>query len=223
MTAERQATCRAVAAELEPVITTWDSHQEKNAWLRKSESREGIVESVFQAFYAIEELALLEQFLSHVLSTPEHYGLHTVLIPAAQQIHQHINRKSSGKKAYRRRLKHCLDALQALTKTPVPVPTDWAQDITIDCTCDDCTELQHFLRDLQERVHRFRVRKDRRQHLHQQIDRHGCDADHVTDRRGSPQTLVCTKNRASYERRQQQFETDTRLLTELRVIAGSSS
>jgi hypothetical protein len=43
------------------------------------------------------------------------------------------------------------------------------------------------------------VRKERRQHLHQIIDRHGCDLTHITDRRGSPQTLVCTKTTASYE------------------------
>jgi hypothetical protein len=42
---------------------------------------------------------------------------------------------------------------------------------------------------------------------------------HVTDRRGSPQTLVCTKNRASYERQQKQFEKDAELLAELRVLA----
>jgi hypothetical protein len=55
--------------------------------------------------------------------------------------------------------------------------------------------------------------------LYQQIDRHGCGMTHVTDRRGSPQTLVCTQNRASYERQQKQFEKDTQLLAELRVLA----
>ena len=92
----------------------------------------------------------------------------------------------------------------------MPVPTDWAQDIEIRHNCEDCQELQRFLRDPEERVHRFRVRKERRQHLHRQIDSHGCDMIHVTERKGSPQTLVCTKTRASYER-QQQFETYTQL------------
>ena len=222
MTKERLATCKAVMVELEQLITAWDRHKEKNAWLRKSEKREGIVESMFQALCAVEEVALLEQFLSHVLSIPEHYGLHTVLIPAAQQIHQHVNKKSPERKAYQLLLKHCLDALQTLTKTPVPVSTDWAQDITLGHKCDDCTELQRFLRDPREQVWRFRARQDRRQHLEREIKNHGCDVDHATDRRGSPQTLVCTKNRASYDRKQQQFETDTRLLAELRVIAQSA-
>jgi hypothetical protein len=41
--------------------------------------------------------------------------------------------------------------------------------------------------------------KARRQHLHRVIDSHRCDCTHVTERRGSPQTLVCTKTTASYE------------------------
>jgi len=49
-------------------------------------------------------------------------------------------------------------------------------------------------------VRRFSVRKELRKHLHRIIDSDGCDLDHQTDRRGSPQTLVCTKNYASYEK-----------------------
>ena len=129
--------------------------------------------------------------------------------------------ESPGAAAYRRLLQHCIDALQALTDTPVTIPDHWAQDIEINHNCEDCQELQRFLRDPERRVHRFRVRKDRRQHLHRQIDSHGCDMTHVTERQGSPQTLVCTKTRASYERRQRQFEADTELLVELRDMAGA--
>jgi uncharacterized DUF497 family protein len=62
--------------------------------------------------------------------------------------------------------------------------------------------------DAQAQVARFRVRQDRRQHLHQQIERHGLDMTHVTDRKGSPQTLVCTKTRRTYQRRCEQHRAD---------------
>jgi hypothetical protein len=143
-----------------------------------------------------------------------------VLIPAVQKLRHEVDAASPGRADYCRLLSHCIAALASLTATPVPVPSDWAQNVTLRCNCADCTALQQFLRDPQARQHRFRVRKERRQHLHQQIDAHGCDVDHVTDRRGSPQTLVCTKNRASYERQQQAFANNTRLLTELRDIAA---
>jgi hypothetical protein len=145
--------------------------------------------------------------------------LHQVMIPAVQKIQQSKGHQSGGEAGYRQLWQHCLDNLEDLTKTPVQIPSHWTQDIQLSCNCADCKELQQFLLDPQEQVHRFRVRKDRRQHLHQQIDRHGGDMSHVTERRGSPQTLICTKNRASYERKQQHFEVDTQLLTELRVLA----
>lgn len=40
-----------------------------------------------------------------------------------------------------------------------------------------------------------------RRHLHATIDAHRLDMFHETERRGRPYTLVCTKSRASHERR----------------------
>ena len=58
--------------------------------------------------------------------------------------------------------------------------------------------LKRFLRDPEQRVGRFPIRKERRQHLHQQIDTHRCDLTHVTepqvDRR---KPFVCTKTQGS--------------------------
>jgi hypothetical protein len=72
-----------------------------------------------------------------------------------------------------------------------------------------------------ERTHRFRVRKDRRRHLHQQIQRHALDMTHDTERRGSPQTLVCTKTRRTYERHCAEHKADVRAMsTLLRVTDG---
>jgi hypothetical protein len=73
-----------------------------------------------------------------------------------------------------------------------------------------------------ERTHRFRLRKDRRRHLHQQIQRHGLDMAHATERRGSPQTLVCTKTRRTYERQCAEHNADVMAMsTLLRVIDGA--
>jgi hypothetical protein len=71
---------------------------------------------------------------------------------------------------------------------------------------------------------RFRLRKDRRRHLHQQIQRHGLDMTHETERRGSPQTLVCTKTRRKYERQCAEHKADvTAMSTLLRVMDGPVS
>ena len=59
------------------------------------------------------------------------------------------------------------------------------------------------------------MRKERRQHLHQTIERHGLDMTHVTERKGSPQTLVCTKNRRTYQRQSDQYKADVDSFCEL--------
>ena len=66
-------------------------------------------------------------------------------------------------------------------------------------------ELEAFARNPKEQVHRFRARKELRQELHRAIDRGGLDLTHMTERTGSPQTLVCSKTRATYERAVKQY------------------
>ena len=78
-----------------------------------------------------------------------------------------------------------------------------------------------FARD-QNLEYRFRVRKERRQHLHQQIDRARLDMTHVTERKGRPQTLVCTKTRATYQRACKRYQSDLALFRRLESLTASS-
>jgi hypothetical protein len=64
------------------------------------------------------------------------------------------------------------------------------------------------------------VRKERRRHLHQQIDHHGMDMTHVTERVGSPQTLVCAKTRVAYERQWSQYKEDLASMAVLSPLIG---
>ena len=58
------------------------------------------------------------------------------------------------------------------------------------------------------RTARFALREDLRAHLQQFIDRQQLDIQHVTERRGRPFTLVCTKTRASHKRRLTEYAKD---------------
>lgn len=98
---------------------------------------------------------------------------------------------------------------------PPPEPTDWKQEVTFEYYGDDGKELEAFARDPNARVHRFKVRKDRRQHLHRLIEHHNLDMTHVTERQGSPQTLVCTKTHWSYERKCKQYQSDIEAMATL--------
>jgi hypothetical protein len=81
--------------------------------------------------------------------------------------------------------------------------------------------MRKFLKDPVEEVHRFRVRQDRRDHLERNAKDSRCDLDYVTDRKGSPQTLVCTKNTASYDARLKKYREDLGHLAALRSIRAS--
>ena len=58
------------------------------------------------------------------------------------------------------------------------------------------------------------------------IDRRRLDMTHLTERAGSPQTLVCTKDRRTFERRMKQYRDEIaamRALVKLAGEAGSAS
>src|ERR1700689_3118979 len=76
-----------------------------------------------------------------------------------------------------------------------------------------------FARDPAGRFHRFRVKKERRRHLHNTIDRYQLDMTHVTERVGSPQTLVCTKDRRTFDRRMKQYHDEIAAMRTLMRIA----
>jgi len=55
--------------------------------------------------------------------------------------------------------------------------------------------------------------------VHEQIQRHGLDMTHETERRGSPQSLVCRKTRRTYERQCAERKTDVMAMpTLLRLL-----
>jgi hypothetical protein len=66
-------------------------------------------------------------------------------------------------------------------------------------SCGDCALLNSFLVDPRRDVGRFAVNKQRRAHLHQELDLAQIDCVHQTERVGSPQTLVVTKTFRQYE------------------------
>jgi hypothetical protein len=76
-----------------------------------------------------------------------------------------------------------------------PVQINWSRT-PVRCTCRDCTDLNAFLRSPVDRVKRIVVSKQRRHHLHIQLDAH-TDCTHLTER-GYTETMVVTKQGKSF-------------------------
>jgi hypothetical protein len=196
-----------------------DDEREALALLRRGDKRTGVVASMVRMLSVIGVSKHLMNFLTHVLADTRHYDLRAVLIPDVRTLYAQPISTAAGRRAASRLLQHCLTELRTATAHPVEPPKDWKREAKLGCKCEDCVALSRFLRDPAERVGRFPMNKQRRQHLHRQIDKHRCDLKHVTERKGSPQTLVCTKTQDSYERRRKQYGSDQALLAELEPIA----
>ena len=107
-------------------------------------------------------------------------------------------------------------------RSPEP-PRNWTIAAPVPCDCEICTELKAFCRDPAASVLRFRLRKELRKQLHRQIDTYGLDMFHETERRGRPFTLVCTKNRASYDRRLDEYAGDVARMETLIRLAPAGT
>ncbi|MDE0407643.1 MAG: 2OG-Fe(II) oxygenase, partial [Alphaproteobacteria bacterium] len=115
------------------------------------------------------------------------------------------------------------DALLDRSARPPQPPRDWTIAAPIPCDCEICTELKAFCRDPVASVLRFPLRKELRRHLHRQIDTYRLDMFHETERCGSPFTLVCTKNRASYDRRLDEYAGDVARMEALIRLAPAGT
>jgi hypothetical protein len=137
----------------------------------------------------------------------------TVLVPAIELIDE---RDLSVTQLW----EHAVAFLLDRSAFPPRTPTDWSQEMIRTCSCADCAELENFTSHPIEQMHRFRMREDRRQHLQNIITSLRIDLDTATDRKGSPQTLVCTKNRRSYRTRCEQYRNEIASLRTLGEFAA---
>ncbi len=117
----------------------------------------------------------------------------------------------------------CARVLGKLLETPPRTPEDWSIPTTLRCKCELCSRLTRFLEAETEQVFEWRLAKDRRAHVHQQLTSYELPVTHVTRRVGSPHTLVLTKTRALFTRDAAARASWARDLAWLREAAGTST
>jgi hypothetical protein len=218
--ADRLQLCRELAQEAVAALRAFDAQTPANDWQVRTIDRVALLSSLVKSLAAIEADEPLATLLDHALAAHDTYDVIETHVAAIFSLESWLRTASTTPN---RTLSHWLAVCRselAARIAHVPVePTDYRRPAKLSCNCADCRELSAFLADPDKAVHRFRVRKDRRQHLHQMIDRHRCDLTHVTERRGSPQTLVCTKTTASYEAACRVHERDQQFLSRLEALA----
>lgn len=98
--------------------------------------------------------------------------------------------------------------LLARSGTPPPGPEDKSIDASLACCCRHCRRIAAFCRDRDAAVLRYPVRQQVRRHLRHKIGNARLDLECVTERRGSPYTLVCRKTPAGYQKRVKRYAGD---------------
>ena len=173
---------------------------------------------LFSLLTAVGSNDLFASAVSALCAKPVRYPVLETLGPALVDFYK--STKVDKDRPLQMILTYCTSQLEmSLRKVLLPPATN-AKSVKFMCSCKDCVELIRFLKHPTEVQHRFKIGKQRRRHLHQQLDANGVDATHTTEHFGNPHTLVVTKNNASYEKEFKKQQQERALLASLHPLVS---
>ena len=152
------------------------------------------------------DAGLAKRLAEHLLAWPETYRLDHALVPAVKRLLGGSARQFGA--ATKSLHAACLAHLEARAAEPLEAPEDWSRASNIRCSCEHCAALGRFLASPVTETWTLKAAERIRRHVEMEIKAAGADVDVRTERRGSPHSLICQKNRASYERRVAQRRQD---------------
>jgi predicted 2-oxoglutarate/Fe(II)-dependent dioxygenase YbiX len=177
----------------------------------------GVVVDLVRIAEAVDA-ELAKRLAGHLLAWPKTYSLDHTLVPAVKRLLEGGARESSAVMMSIHAA--CLAHLDARAAEPLEAPKDWSRASTIRCSCEHCTALSRFLASPVTETWTLKAAERIRGHVEAEIKAARADLDVRTERRGSPHSLICRKNRASYERRVAQRRQDLADITILRRTTG---
>ncbi|MBE2293681.1 MAG: 2OG-Fe(II) oxygenase [Phycisphaerales bacterium] len=186
---------------------------QRESWHRSPPMEPSFVVDLLSALTQLDA-GLADDAVDYILAWPQTYGLDAVLVPASLILSDQVAAIRDGA-AVRRLRAVSLAHLRARIAEALEPPRDWTRASTLACQCPHCTELSRFLADPGREKWAFKAAQAERSHVEDSIRRNGCDLDRVTEQKGRPYTLICTKNQASYERRVRQRSKDLEDLARL--------
>ena len=107
---------------------------------------------------------------------------------------------------------HASNCLLAESEYPPSPPTNWAQEVKISCTCDDCKNLKKFAMDANAQTYRFQMPQQQRDHIVNQLRQNRLDMSTTTDESRRPYILVCTKTRQRYQKKCNAYQADVKAM-----------
>ena len=192
---------------------------ENDPWHQPEPVSAALVVDLLSACGQIDAAEMAERATDHLLGCPRIFEMDAVIVPAALRLTESAHARDLA--PVQRLRSACLAHLRARIGEPLEPPRDWARAATIPCRCKDCFELNRFLADPARKLWAFKAAQAERSHVEASIRHSGCDVDFVTEQRGRPYSLVCTKNQASYENHARQRKKDLKDLARLEAPEDS--
>lgn len=221
--ADRKTLCAELAREMMSAVERWNLRRSDHDWQSGTVNLTELLPPLVQSFMVLEEPELFQRLVTYVLDRPQEFDLTTVQAPVLLKLESWLTRNIKHPCApLGRWLTACRESLESRAAQPPREPTDWRREPATGCKCADCQELSRFLDDPNRETLRLPLAQHRRQHLHQVIDSRQLDTTHVTERRGRPYTLVCTKTKASYGRALKAHHVDLDHLLKIRNLIEST-
>jgi hypothetical protein len=174
----------------------------------------GVVVDLVRIAEAVDA-KLAQRLDAHLVGWPGTYDPDKALVPAAKRLIESGGRKSGA--AMKRLHAACLSHLEARAAEPLEAPSDWVRADDIRCKCEPCTALGRFLVSPATETWTLKAAQQVRSHVEGEIKTARADLDVRTEERGRPYSLICRKNRASYERRVGQRQQD---LADIAALQG---
>ncbi len=206
---DRRRLCSDLAGRIVAALERWEPKPKKRDWQAKQVNLRALLQPLAQACVALEEPRLLSRVVRYVLDRPKEFDLTTIQVPTLLDLEPWLKRGVKHPIApLQEWLTGVFAELESSKTNPPPEPKDWRREPATGCKCADCAELNSFLKDPNIERLRLPLAEQRRRHLHDVIDSQRLDTTHVTERRGRPYTLVCTKTKASHERAVKAYQLD---------------
>lgn len=153
-----------------------------------------------------------QRAITHILEHRALFPMDRALIPALLA----LTTEQSGPVADAIRAE-VLVSLRARIAEPLRPPLDWARPAALPCRCADCQAVEQFLAHPTTQIYTFKAAEHRREHVLAQLS-HAYDLTRETLRKGTPRTLILTKNNKRYEDAVAQRERDLRALDALAKV-----
>jgi hypothetical protein len=217
---ERIEVCRRLCERSVGALEAFDKKRHDHEWQLQKIDRGALLGSLAAAMLAVGAEEALSRLVDHALAS-DRYDLTDAHLAAIFALERQLA-KPSADGAISRWLAACRRELERRTAHAPQKPADYRRAAKLSCNCRDCRALSEFLADPDRREARFPLAKERRRHLHNIIDRDRCDCTHVTEHRGSPHTLVCTKTTASYDAACKIHDRDVKNLSRIAAMERST-